>query len=270
MTDAHHDRDKFFLGGRDLEMLTIRQLLDEHLPGCYVDHELSWGATAVHYADEINEALAEGLRVVLIELELGHDDPWRDEIAAGRVVIVDHHDERAGADQPTALEQIFALLDLPRAAWKRWHVLVAANDRGHVFELQAMGATTEEIVQVRAADRSSQGATPEEEASAREAIGRREMLLDGDLTVVRLPHGRTSTAADAMETALGGPGYHNLLILTPGGATFFGDGTAVQALHARLPNSYYGGALPERGFWGIDGEVTLDELVATIQIANSK
>jgi len=265
MTERHPHRYRFFLGGRDLEMLTIRQLLDEFAPGCYVDRELAWGAKAAEYAGEIHETLAQGSVPVLVELGLDPDHSWQDEVADGRVVLVDHHGARARADQPTSLEQIFALLQLPRRAWTRWHDLVAANDRGHLRELQTLGATAEEIAEVRSADRAAQGATHEEELAARRAIERRELLLDRALTVVRLPHDRTSTAADAMETALGGPGYQNLLVLTPGGANFFGSGGAVQALHTRFPGSYYGGALPERGFWGIEGRTEFIDLVDTIR-----
>lgn len=36
----------FFLGGRDLEMLTIRDLMAEHAPGRFHDKGLPWGAKA--------------------------------------------------------------------------------------------------------------------------------------------------------------------------------------------------------------------------------
>lgn len=59
----------FFLGGADLEMATIRALLDETVPGNVHDKGLRWGAKASAYREEIMSALAQGLTPVLVELE---------------------------------------------------------------------------------------------------------------------------------------------------------------------------------------------------------
>ena len=55
---------------------------------------------------------------------------------------------------------------------------------------------------------------------------------------------------DRLDRELGGPGYHNLLILSPGEVNFYGEGRLVNALAAAFPAGWYGGSLPERGFWG--------------------
>ena len=123
----------FFLGGSDLEMQTIRALLEETAPGHFHDRHLGWGARASAYRQEIGRALSAGLTPVLVELQ---DDLGLD---LGRVVIVDHHGEHAGSDKPTLLQQIFALLDLPAERWTRWFALVAANDRGHIAEMLGSG-----------------------------------------------------------------------------------------------------------------------------------
>ena len=92
--------------------------------------------------------------------------------------------------------------------------------------------------------------TPEDEADARAAIARRDVLAGGRLTVLRLTTTRTSAAADFMEPALGGPGFVNLLILAPPEANFFGEGRLVHGLAEAFPGGWFGGDLPERGFWG--------------------
>jgi hypothetical protein len=225
-------------------MLTIRELLERHAPGRFFDKGLPWGAKASDYRAEIEECLAQGLTPVLVELQEDF------EIDGNKIVVADHHNERAGAGRPTSLHQVFDLLGLGAEEWTWWHELVAANDRGYIREMKEVGATQEEIREVRAADRQTQGVTAEEEREAEEAINDAEVLFDGRLTVVRLPHGRTSPVADRMERDLGGEGYENLLALSPGQVNFFGDGSVIRALDEKFQGGWYGGSLPERGFWG--------------------
>jgi hypothetical protein len=158
------ERHVFFLGGQDLEMVTIRDLLAEHAPGRFHDKGLAWGAKASDYREEIEACLQRGETPVLIELQ---NDLGRD---PSRVMVVDHHGERAGKDRPTSLHQVFDLLGLPAERWTRWFELVAANDRGYIPEMGKMGATREEIEKVRAADRAAQGTTSEEEAAGEKAV----------------------------------------------------------------------------------------------------
>lgn len=40
----------FFLGGHDLEMLAIRELLEEYAPGSFFDKGLSWGGQDIRLA----------------------------------------------------------------------------------------------------------------------------------------------------------------------------------------------------------------------------
>lgn len=229
-----------------MEMSTIRGLITELAPARSVDKHLPWGAKASAYATEILDALAAGMRPVLVELE--------NDLAFGdnAVIEVDHHGPRAGVDQPTSLHQVFALLGAPPARWTHWFELVAANDRGHVPAMLAVGATPEEMARVRAADRAAQGITAEQESEAAEAVRHARTVADGKLTLVELPHGRTAAVVDRLDSSLGGPGYVNLLVLSPGEVNFYGEGRLVLAL-ARLfppPQGWYGGGLPQNGYWG--------------------
>jgi hypothetical protein len=234
----------FFLGGRDLEMVTIRELLEHNAPNRFCDKGLAWGARASDYRAEIEAALEQKQTPVLIELAVDFDLP------ADRIIIIDHHGQRAGSTKPTSLHQVFDLLNLSNDEWTRWHDLVAANDRGYVPAMLELGATAAEIRAVRFADREAQGVTTEEEAAAEAALRKLQVLADGALSVVTLPHAHTAAVCDRLEPVLGGMGFENLLIESPDQVNFYGKGYLVQALNDRFPGGWYGGDLPERGFWG--------------------
>ena len=233
----------FFLGGYDLEMVTIRDLLaQEGSP--YYDKGLSWGARASDYSVEIEATLAQGQVPVLVELT--NDLP----LDLAQVILVDHHGAYAGEGRPTSLHQVCALLALPPERWTRWYELVAANDWGYIPALVAMGAAREEIVKIRAADRAAQGITAAAEAAGEQATAGAQTMAAGKLTVVQLPHTRTATVTDRLAPELGGPGYENLVVYSPDQVNFFGAGDLVRALDEAFPGGWYGGALPTRGFWG--------------------
>ena len=259
------DRLAFFLGGRDLEMATIRELLDAEPVGAVVDYRLAWGASAAAYVADIDDALRRGLVPVLVELDLAATPELRAHtilatdaragdrsLGDGAIIVVDHHGPLAGADRPTSLEQVLDLLGARARRWSRWYELVAANDRGHVAEMLAHGATLPELHAVRAADRLAQGITSDEETEGTRAADAAERPCDG-LTIVRLAHDRTAPVVDRLDAALGGPGYDTLLVRTPVATHVFADGATVASLNTTLPGGWYGGALPARGFWGRNG-----------------
>ena len=234
----------FFLGGRDLEMLEIRRLLEAHAQGRFHDAGLRWGAKASAYAAAIEASLAAGDAPVLVELE---DDLGID---PARKVVVDHHGPAAGAAAPTSLEQVHALLGLPPESLTRRQRLVAANDRGYIPALLEAGATRAEIAAIRAEDRAAQGVTASEEVEAEEAVRRAETRCGGRLTVVTSESGRVAPVADRLDAALGGPGCRNLLVVSPAEVSFSGEGRVVLALAEAHPEGWWGGSLPERGYWG--------------------
>jgi hypothetical protein len=139
---GHPESATYFLGGHDLEMVTLRDLLLS-TGAEVVDGGLRWGASASAYRAEIEAALAAGREAVLVELadDLPADFP-RD-----RLVWIDHHGPRTNL--PTAIEQVFARLGLPAERWTRDFELVAANDRGHLAALERVGATLDEMRSIR-------------------------------------------------------------------------------------------------------------------------
>lgn len=228
----------FFLGGHDLEMVTIRDLLQAQSQRT-TDHGLSWGARASAYAREIAQAHDDGQVPVLVELEPDIDLP------AG-TQLVDHHGARVG--EPSALLQVFRLLGLPDQDWSRRFQLVSANDIGHAAGLRAAGASDAEILSIRAEDRRAQGITPEQESAGLAALSQAVRWPDG-IFVVRLPHAHAATVTDPLDMAFSEP--PDLLVVTPEGRNFFGTGDRIARLDRAFPGGWTGGDLPERGYWGI-------------------
>ena len=239
--------DRYFLGGADLEMEAIRELVAAHAALPAHDKGLRWGARLSAYRDELAASLAAGETPVLVELA---DDLAADAFDRGRCVVVDHHGPRAGRDAPSALEQVFARLRLPPVCWTRRLALVAANDKGHIAGLAAAGAGGGDIEAVRTADRRAQGLTAADDARARAAVARRRRY--GRLTVVE--NAPASAAADFLHPAFGGPGFDRLLVVEPATVTVDAEGAVVEALAAEVPGSWCGGFLPERGYWGAPRE----------------
>jgi len=244
---THH----FFLGGNDLEMEAIRQLLQVVgvPPERVHDKKLGWGASASDYREEIRE-LPEDAIPVLIELENDLDPP------AASMEIIDHHGTRAGNDKLTSLEQVWRLLDMPAEQWGQGQFadfpLIVANDRGYIPAMREMGASDSDIARIRALDRAAQGISDQEERQARESLQNIKRHADGRLLEVHLPHNRIAPVTDHL--VLNG-GYENLLIVSPGEINFSGTGKLVRQLDDAFPGGWYGGDLPERGFWGKGGEV---------------
>jgi hypothetical protein len=255
---------RFFLGGRDLEMVEIRKLLDRHAAGRIEDKGLAWGAALSAYRPELLAALTRGETPVLIELA---DDLPADLFDRGRAVVVDHHGPLAGHDRPTSIEQVFALLGLPAEAWTRHLALVAANDRAHIAGMRAIAATAGEIAEIRAADRAAQGVSAADEAEARRAIAARRR--NGRVILVETTSHTSSAIADLMLPELGGPGYERLLVAMPDKVAVFGDGAAIAELAAAYPGSWWGGDLPAAGYWGMalpaEPRPLIEKLVARLR-----
>ena len=231
----------FFLGGQDAEMCEIRKILEHHRLTFY-DKKLHWGARASAYREELLKI--DKKIPILIELKV--DIPLPD-----HAIIIDHHGPQAGKDQPTSIEQVAELLGL---SLNRWQKLIAANDRGWIDGLKAFGASETEIEQVRRYDRQCQGVTEAEETLAAQAI--QEMEVINGIAVVRIPFRHISSVTDRLYGK-----YDDILVITPESINFSGDGKRVLKLAATFPEGWYGGNLPEKGFWGVEGKKRINEII---------
>lgn len=224
---------RFLLGGYDLEMLTIRQML-EGTEGCIIeDKHLNWDNA---WLSAYREELSQDANCNIYGIELREDIP----LPSGYCRI-DHHND--WADKPSSLEQVAEVLGVELTKYQQ---IVAANDKGYIPAMEALGASQEEINEIRRADRVAQGVTEEDEALAEKSIAENMSVYEG-LTVVRAFSPRFSPICDRLFP------YQRLLIYTDAEWLFYGEGTAklvsVLAKEIQQGKVYYGGGV--NGYVGI-------------------
>ncbi len=140
----------FLLGGQDLEMVTIRELLKKY-EIAYIDKNLFWeNANLSAYRDEIEKN--NNKTFYAVELNIDEDDEFYKKYKE-QLKIIDHHGD-AYNHKKASLLQMLDLLDL---APTRDQELIAANDDRYIEGMKCMGATDEEIVDIRQRDREAQG-----------------------------------------------------------------------------------------------------------------
>jgi len=147
----------FLIGGYDLEMLEIINILEAN--GLqYVDKKLSWGAKLSAYQDFFD---SDGT-FVGIELIEDIETPTK-------YVAIDHHNERSR--EPASIEQVAELLGIELTYYQQ---IVAANDKGYIPAMRAIGASEAEIQSIRRKDRAAQGVTEQDELWGEEAVSNLE------------------------------------------------------------------------------------------------
>lgn len=226
----------FFLGGYDAEMVEIRKILEKASLRFY-DHKLQWGAKLSDYKKKL-DTISKDDQPVLIELEL-------DVLYPENTLIIDHHNPVKASGNLSSIEQIANLLNVKLNSWQK---LIAINDVAWIDGLIEVGATQEEIENIRAFDRKCQGVNEKSEKEAEEAI--MKMDAHGNLAVVEIPHKHASAVIDRLYSK-----FENILVFSPNETNFSGRGDIVKFLAEQYPDSWFGGNLPIKGFWGIRSKV---------------
>ncbi|MEM7660481.1 MAG: hypothetical protein AAF399_30540 [Bacteroidota bacterium] len=225
---------RFFLGGHDLEMQAIRELLEAQgyqQDQDFFDRNLSWGASLGDYEDLFTEDHTH----VCIELtEKGAPLPKH-------YLRIDHHDELS--DRSASIEQLANLLGIDLT---REQQLIAANDKGYIPAMEAMGASPEEIAKIRKADRRAQGVTEADEEQAIQDL--QHLKQYQDLVVVKTKLSTFSPIVDRLYEE------KQKLIYSPEELTYYGPMREVLVDHfaeeVEDKQAYYGGAA-RNGFFGI-------------------
>lgn len=179
------DRDSsvlFLLGGYDLEMQAVRQLLEKigfvdithskdlSVAKCFADQGLTWRSADIsQYAPFLH------FPGIIYGIELRNETNLT--LPAG-YRLIDHHNE--WQHKPASLAQILDVLKYQpdSAEERRLFELVIANDIGHVRQMKEINATEEEISATRKLDRYAQGATDEDERLAEESLAGQEYHKD--------------------------------------------------------------------------------------------
>lgn len=211
----------FLLGGNDLEMLEIRRVLEENSLR-HVDYQLTWGAKLSAYKTLFND------REHFIGIELEEDIPPPKYYTA-----IDHHNEHS--HKLSSLEQIARLLTLTLT---RKQMLIAKNDSGYINAMKMIGASDEEINEIRALDRKAQGVTQKDEKLALISI---ENANNSNIIKALTP--KFSTISDRVYDK-----YKKYIIYDDSAVVFYGY--KITELKKYIVNDiYYGGG--DFGFFGI-------------------
>lgn len=237
----------FLLGGHDLEMLTIKELLEKREDCWVIDKDLSWSnAYLSAYQEELEEYA--GMQIYGVELQEDIEVP-------ANYFRIDHHNDYAGL--PSALEQVAGCVGI---SLSRKQQLIAANDKGYIPAMKALFATEEEIVEIRRDDRIAQGVTESDEELAEKTIADNKEVVN-DLTIVHALCSRFSPICDRLFP------YDKLLIYTDSEWMYYGEGCGrvreLFAVESSLGNLFYGGG--EKGYVGVKQNVyNKDEILEMV------
>jgi len=239
----------FFIGGNDLEMRAIKELLEQSGIEAenIVDSNLGWGAKASDYESQIGKALSQGRIPVIIELNEDIELP-QDKTC----ISVDHHGERSG--EPSSILQVCKLLGIEP---DRRIELIAANDTGWIPGLRATEASDEEIRNIREEDRRMQGFDAELESISEKLANEAEIDEERGLAIAKdLPISKFAGIKDRIAER----GIYNVICLASpqgdsqqGEMEFQGDGVICQELNEKYSGWSGGEGLGKPGgiaFWG--------------------
>jgi len=223
----------FLLGGHDLEMLEIKEMLLSR--GIIVhDENLQWdNAQLSKYGNTLNDTG----HFVGIELMTDIETPIY-------YMLIDHHNENAG--KASSIEQVAELLDIALNHDQR---LVAANDKGYIPAMEAMEATTEEIEDIRKRDRKAQGVTKEDERLGEKSI-KENLIMIGDLIQISSLTPHFSTITDRLYP------YKELLIDYNNEIVYYGNKSSIlvnEFCNLIVDNKAFTGG-GKNGYFGINGK----------------
>lgn len=224
----------FLLGGMDLEMQAIEELLKQQGER-FINKGLSWGAKLSSYEQELQEHPD----IIIYGIELSEDIT-----PPSNYYHIDHHNELSHL--PSSIEQVAVLLNV---SLNREQQLIAANDSKYIPGMLALGASDKEIQTIRMLDRKAQGVTSEDEKLGEESI--RQMEWQGDVIVVRALTDRFSTITDRLYGK-----SDKLIVYNSGKLVYYGPGIDILAdrLQHWLPEkAYYGGGAS--GYFGVKDNV---------------
>jgi len=235
----------YLLGGHDLEMKEILAILAEN-GRRFIDRQLHWGAKLSDYKDVLND------EDLFIGIELTQDvQPPK------FYEIIDHHNENSS--RLSSLEQVALKIGILLNDRQR---LIAANDSGYIPAMIALGASPEEIDEIRRLDREAQGVSVIDEQLAQASI-KSHLTKIGEVTVIKSLTDHFSPITDRLFPST------QLIIYTDRKLTYYGTGAGNLHLNfeelTRANKIYYGGG--PNGFFGIKQDALTQ---AELEAAKSK
>ncbi len=252
------DRLVFFLGGYDAEMAAIKEILEKNKISFY-DKELKWGAKLSGYKTELSK-LSKDQIPVFVELNLDIEYP-------SNAIIVDHHNERAGKDKKTSIEQVADILEI---SLDRKQQIISANDKGYIWGMIDFGATEEEIKETRESDKKHQGVTKEDEEKAKISVEHFLTRISNDAVIIDSQTEKTSAVTDLIYKF-----YRHIFFITPSKKlNYSGNRQIIEILNKHYEElkkegekieTWSGGYLPNHGYFGSDKALTKTEIIKIME-----
>lgn len=234
----------FLLGGHDLEMQVIAQILADRNV-IFKDNHLQWDNALLSQYEEDMQQYGNKEPFIIYGVELKEDVT-----PPTNYIRIDHHNNYA--TYPSALEQVASILNY---TLNRYQSLVAANDKAYIPGMQKIGASSEEINLIRLEDRKAQGITKNDEILAQEVI-KNGIEKIGGLYVIFTTINRFSPICDRLYP------YEKLLIYTPDELIYYGKGvnSIKKILELYIPTShiFWGGGL--NGFIGVSSTLAVSNI----------
>lgn len=197
----------FLLGGYDLEMLEIRDLLEKQKV-TYFDNQLRWDNAFLNQYTDILPSYSKCKNTTIYGIELQEQGVT---CIPENYIRIDHHNDYNS--KPSSLQQVADILGV---SLNRYQQLVAANDSGYIPAMQALGATPVEIMEIRRKDRAAQGVTEKDELLAEKAI--LEKSIKNNIIIIKAYSSRFSPICDRLYP------YRQLLIYTDDELMYYGEG----------------------------------------------
>ncbi len=233
----------FLLGGYDLEMLTIKNILlqEGFIEGKSIfDKKLKWGAKLSSYKEELQHLPNHSI-IYGVELEEDMTLPLN-------YKRIDHHNNFS--DKDASLLQVLKLLGKEPT---REQELIIANDIGHIEAMKCMGASDEEVKQIRQRERTIQGVTQADEEQALKEIETAEEK--NGIYIIKTTLNTFSPIVDNFEK-------RPLLVYSQDSLTYYGEISFLKENYTNQlekKEAYHG-----RGYFGFDEKYLKGENIEKI------
>lgn len=233
----------FLLGGYDLEMLEIKEILNKKNIN-YEDKKLTWGAKLSDYKDVLEKHEDKNLIIYGVELEADITLPKN-------YVEIDHHGKND--DKPSSLEQVAKILNVELSCEQK---LISANDNRYIGGMKNLCATKEKIDEIRKRDREAQGITANDEQLAKESF---ELACEKNSNSIFSKTPKFSAVSD-----LAYEKFDNYVIYDDTKIVFYGYKKEnilefLKSQNIDESNDYYGGG--EFGFVGIKENILTEKQI---------
>ncbi|MEW5842465.1 MAG: hypothetical protein AB1775_04300 [Bacteroidota bacterium] len=248
----------FFLGGHDAEMYEIKKILEENKIS-FFDNNLKWGAKLSDYKTELSK-LSSVQIPVLVELNLDVDYP-------SNAIVIDHHNEKAGKDKKTSIEQVAELLGVKL---NREQELISANDKGCIWGMIDIGATENEIKMIRERDMEQQGVTDQDKEKAKISVDHFLERISSDMVIVNSLIENTTPITELIYNY-----YKHIFIITPSNKlSYSGTEQIIRILEDKYTllkkdnskiETWSGGYLPDHGYFGANQALDKMEIVEIME-----